>query len=222
MAYVYCHFKMGSPNKVFYIGIGGLFRFDNYKRAYNTKQRSKIWKETASQVVWDWEILEDNLTKEEALNREKYWIASYGRLNLRSGTLSNLTNGGEGSSGAIPSEETRRKMSIVHKGRKIPKHLRGLGMLGKTHSKETRAKLSEINKRNIGSLNPFFGRKQNKEIIEKHSKIVLNLQTGIYYDCAKEASNTINMNYSTFRAMLNGTNSNKTDFIYISKRTYDK
>lgn len=62
MAYVYCHYKIGSTPKVFYIGVGGLNKFDNYNRAKNNKLRSKLWKQFASNVDWGWEILEDNMT----------------------------------------------------------------------------------------------------------------------------------------------------------------
>jgi group I intron endonuclease len=48
------------------------------------------------------------------------------------------------------------------------------------------------------------------------SKIVLNTETGIYYDYVKEASDTINMKRSTLEAMLRGENRNKTKFIYIN------
>ena len=47
------------------------------------------------------------------------------------------------------------------------------------------------------------------------AKIVLDTQTGIFYDCAKEVSDLYNINHATFRAHLRGQfKNNKTRFIY--------
>lgn len=50
----------------------------------------------------------------------------------------NLTDGGEGSTGRLYSEETRKKMSEAKKGNQFRK--------GKCHSEETKKKISETNK----------------------------------------------------------------------------
>jgi hypothetical protein len=80
-------------------------------------------------------FLKQNLTEEEAFKHEKYMIAILGRKDLGTGILRNLTDGGEGTSGVVISEETRKKLSDVHKGKQYFK--------GKIHSKETRNKMSE-------------------------------------------------------------------------------
>lgn len=46
------------------------------------------------------------------------------------------------------------------------------------------------------------------------SKIVLDTLTGIFYDSAKEAAETIGMHQHTFRCKLNGWTKNNTRFIY--------
>ena len=71
-------------------------------------------------------FLKQNLTEDEAFKHEIYMIAVFGRKDLGTGILQNLTDGGEGPSGWVPSEETRRKMS------------------GKIPSEETRAKMSKV------------------------------------------------------------------------------
>lgn len=48
--------------------------------------------------------------------REKFWISHYRDAGAR---LTNHTDGGEGLSGHIASEETRRKISAAHKGKTI-------------------------------------------------------------------------------------------------------
>ena len=47
------------------------------------------------------------------------------------------------------------------------------------------------------------------------SKIVLDLNTGVFYNSAKEVSDLYNLNHSTLRSQLNGTNKNNTQFVYI-------
>jgi hypothetical protein len=84
-------------------------------------------------------FLKQNLTEEEAFRHEKYMIAVFGRKDLGTGILRNRTNGGEGSSGAIHTPETRAKISAAMKGKNSPNY-------GKTLSPETKAKLSAAQK----------------------------------------------------------------------------
>lgn len=48
-----------------------------------------------------------------------------------------------------------------------------------------------------------------------HSKIILNLCTGVYYFGCKEAADASNINVNTLRGKLCGLNYNNTDFIYV-------
>jgi hypothetical protein len=47
-----------------------------------------------------------------------------------------------------------------------------------------------------------------------HSRLVINLQTGIYYQSAREAAKIIGMKDGTLRSMLNGRVRNKTSFVF--------
>ena len=107
MAYVYRHIRK-DKNEVFYIGIGCS---PNYKRAYETHKRNRIWDRTVSLTEFEVEILFDELTWEEACEKEKEFIALYGRVNLGTGTLVNLTDGGDGGFGIVKSEEEKIKRS---------------------------------------------------------------------------------------------------------------
>lgn len=85
-----------------------------------------------------------------AFEAEKFLIAFYGRIDLGTGCLRNLTDGGEGAAGSIRlpfSEASIQKMREANKGRQ--------GMLNHHHSEESKRKISESNKgrtKNVGHL----------------------------------------------------------------------
>jgi predicted GIY-YIG superfamily endonuclease len=130
MAIVYQHKRLDT-NEVFYVGIG-----KNINRAYSKHSRSKIWKDTIKNRKYSIEILFENLTWEEACIKEKELISKYGRKDLGTGSLINLTEGGEGV--ANPSEEVRRKNGEAHKG--LIAWNRGL-------TKETDVRIAEASKK---------------------------------------------------------------------------
>jgi hypothetical protein len=66
-------------------------------------------------------FLKQNLTEQEAFKHEIYMIAVFGRKDLGTGILRNRTNGGEGASGWVPNEETRKIISELKKGVNIGK-----------------------------------------------------------------------------------------------------
>ena len=63
-------------------------------------------------------VLKEDITEEEAFKHEIYMIAVFGRKDLGTGILHNKTDGGDGVSGAIISEETKRKNRKSKVGRK--------------------------------------------------------------------------------------------------------
>lgn len=124
---VYRHIRL-DKNEPFYIGIG-----TRKSRAYD-KWRNRIWKNIIAKTPYEVEILFDNLTREQAEAKEREFIALYGRIDLKTGTLANLTDGGDegsghGNRGRKHSEETKAKM----RGKPAP-----------SKSPEVRKKLSEI------------------------------------------------------------------------------
>lgn len=163
MAYVYRHIRL-DKNEPFYIGIGN---DENYSRANSIKNRNRYWNSIYNKTRIEIDILISNLTWDIACEKEKEFISIYGRKDLGTGTLVNLTLGGEGKIGAIISKETREKLSIAGKGRKRPKEVIEkirLKNIGKKRSKETIKKLSESHK---GIR--IFGHKQSEETKKKIS-----------------------------------------------------
>jgi hypothetical protein len=169
MAYLYRHIRL-DKNQPFYIGISNVD--DDYKRAYKRSCRNKHWTNIVKSTKYEVEILIDNLTIEQAKEKEKEFIALYGRKNNNTGILTNLTDGGEGTIGTVITEETRKKLSIAHKGNK--------SRTGHKLSLETRQKMSLSAKgkkkkpitdehRNKLSL-AKIGKKQSIETIEKRNE----------------------------------------------------
>lgn len=117
MAYVYRHIRL-DKNEPFYIGIG-----KSQNRIYSNRYRNKYWHNIVDKCGYEAEILLDNLTWEQACEKEKEFISLYGRFQF-GGILCNMTDGGDGSTGVIVSQETRIKKSIASKKNAISKETR--------------------------------------------------------------------------------------------------
>jgi hypothetical protein len=118
MAYVYRHIRL-DKNEPFYIGIG-----EKEQRAYSTHKRSILWKRIVSKYEYEVQIIFDDLTWEQACEKEKEFIKLYGRIDLKTGCLVNLTDGGEGSLGYKHSKESLFKIGEKSKGRnKTPQQI---------------------------------------------------------------------------------------------------
>lgn len=111
MAVIYRHIKK-NDSEVFYIGVG-----KTKKRAYSKYGRSRHWKNIVEKYGYEVEVLKTDLTYEEARELEVILIDYYGRKDLDKGSLCNLTNGGDGTWGYRLSEETKNKLSKIHKGK---------------------------------------------------------------------------------------------------------
>jgi hypothetical protein len=109
MAYVYRHIRL-DKNQPFYIGIG--ISDKDFDRANETYNRNEIWKRIASKTKIEVEILLSGLTIDQAKEKEKEFIALYGRINNLTGCLSNMTDGGDCNSfkGRRHKPETIKKM----------------------------------------------------------------------------------------------------------------
>lgn len=164
---LYRHIRLDN-NNVFYIGIG------YNKRAYSRDSRNKHWLNTVSITEYEVQILKSDLSWKEACELEKILISYYGRRDLKLGTLVNMTNGGEGSFGRIPSEETRKKLGNGKHNNKW--------WVNRTHSEESRIKISNTRK----------GRCQKNT-----EKKVKDNDNNLIYTSCKKASIALNISEST-------------------------
>jgi hypothetical protein len=231
MPYVYRHIRL-DKNEPFYIGIGS-DENGKYLRAKKKNSRSKYWHSIVKNYGYSIDIILDDLTWEEACEKEKEFILLYGRKDLETGILCNMTDGGDGFVGGIftdehrkklsiasrnISDETRKKLSESRRGRKLSEEQKkkiGLSSLGRKHPPR-----KEEYKKHISNV--LKGRKKSPRT-EQHnfnfsqatSKLVIDMSTGIYYIGVKNAASAYNINYNTLMAMLNGNKKNKTNLIYI-------
>ena len=155
--YTYAYLR--EDRTPYYIGKG------TKERIYSTHRKFKPPKDK-SRIIF----LKQNLTEEEAFRHEVYMIAVFGRKDLGTGILHNRTDGGEGLSGLVHSEETKRKVSDANKGRtqsEETRKKRSEALKGKTLSEETKRKMSEVRK---GKSNAFYGKSHSEETKRKLRK----------------------------------------------------
>ena len=91
-----------------------------------------------------------------------------GRKDLGTGILRNRTDGGEGASGAVQSEEKKRKCSVAKSG--------------KTHTEEHRRKNSVAHS---GENNPRFGVPNSEAQKKAHSERMSGRHLGALSPCSK-------------------------------------
>jgi hypothetical protein len=149
----------------YYIGKG-----EGY-RAYN-KNHNQIFVPPKNRIIF----LKKNILEEDAFKHEIYMIAVFGRKDLGTGILHNKTNGGDGASGRVPTENQKRKQSEKMKGRKklhtiseegrkkLSEIMKG-NKRGKPHTEETKKKIS-------------LGHK-GKKLTENHKKKLSDAHKGV-------------------------------------------
>lgn len=189
----YTVYKHTTPSNKVYIGITKQKPIYRWKNGNGYKQ-NKHFASAINKYGWDnikHEILFENLSKENAINKEIELIRQYKSDNRRYG-YNNSVGGEKGALGSHHklSLKTRNKMSIARKGEKN-------AFYGKTHTKEVR---ELIRKNNLGR------KAWNKEIAwsddiknkimlsNKTRKKVICIETNIVYNSIKEASRKTNIN----------------------------
>jgi hypothetical protein len=153
--YTYAYLR--EDKTPYYIGKGRGSRINSKNRLINPpKDKSRII------------FLKKNLTEAEAFKHEVYMIFVLGRKDLGTGILRNRTDGGEGASGAVQSEEKKRKCSVAKSG--------------KTHTEEHRRKNSVAHS---GENNPRFGVPNSEAQKKAHSERMSGRHLGALSPCSK-------------------------------------
>ena len=186
-------YKITSPSGRVYIGQSMDIerRFKGYKKLNNCKGQSKLYKSLIKYGTLNhtYEVIE--LCEIEMLNeRERFWQEYFDCV--CKGLNCALVKTSEKK--MIMSDEVRAKMSKSGKGKKQSKeHVenRMKSKKGYRHSEETKRKIAN-----------------------KHSKLILNLSNGIFYENTIEAAHSLSIKPVTLQAMMCGRNRNRTPLIY--------
>jgi hypothetical protein len=142
--------KYGEVGTTYYVGKGCGRRSKHYMHSVRKPKNS-------SNI-----ILTDLMNEADAFQWEMLKIYQCGRIDLRTGCLRNLTDGGEGKTGIIHTTKTKRKISISLQGHFVSDETKrkiSNTAFGSTHSQETKEKMSKAKK----------GRPQSEETKRKIS-----------------------------------------------------
>jgi len=179
MAIVYRHRRL-DKNEVFYVGIGR-----KESRAFDMVNRNHIWKGIKSRSEIEVEIVARDLSWELACELEQLMISEYGRIDLGTGRLVNMTAGGDGTFDWKPSEQTKLNMRKA--------------ALGKKRSEEARRKTSEARK---GAGNGMFGK-----LPHNASKVYCGYLDK-EFDTATACAKALGISQSHISYMMNGKSEN--------------
>ena len=204
---VYRHRRLDT-NEIFYVGIGSL------ERAFSKKGRNNLWKKVVNKAGYNVEIIADDLSWEDACELEIFLIQNYGRRDLKTGSLVNMTDGGEG------------RLNHISEKRGIPRTEEDImkiknGMIGFCLTPEQRI-LSNLNKprgknHHFFGNSPMKGKTHSDESRRKMSgKIIECTITKLRWYTVKDCADYSGINRNTLKSRLNGLLKNNTTFIYVT------
>lgn len=153
--YIYAYLR--EDLTPYYIGKGSRYRINSKQRTIPIPPKDRRIK------------LAENLSEQDAYKLEEDYIFKYGRIDLGTGCLRNMSNGGKGVScpkGRVPWNKGKKEDPTVTAKRAAV-------LKGKAMSEETKRKLSEKRKgKRTGKGNPFYGKTHTEETRKRISKSV--------------------------------------------------
>lgn len=194
-------YKITNPEGGVYIGqsVNIQYRISDHRRMRGCeKYTPKLYKSFIKFGIDNhvFEVLEV-CKREELKERERHYQDLYnatGGDNLNCILTATKDKKGVGVS---PSEEIRKAVGDFHRG--------------KVYSEETKAKIRYARARQIIT-------DEHKRKISDNSasaRIVVNIESGIFYNSAKEAAIAHGMKHNTLVGLLLGRNRNKTNLLYV-------
>ena len=182
MAVVYRHIRL-DKNEPFYIGIS-----KGKRRPYTKNNRNKHWNNIVAISDYEVEILFEDVDISFAKKKEVEFIELYGRRDLKTGCLCNLTEGGE-----FNRPGYKRKLTEDHK-RKTSESMSGekCYMYGVPKSEDVKKKISLTK-----------------------SKKVIDIVTKKIYKNGRLAALDIKYSYRQLFRFLNNQYPNKTNMVYL-------
>ncbi len=145
--YVYAYLR--EDDTPYYIGKGSFYR-----------SNSKHYNNYGSSVPRDKQriqIIQENMLEHEAFELERSLIAQYGRKDIGTGILRNLTDGGEGTSGRVATPEQREKIRRSKLGVPLSEaHKAKMREAAKNRPKESEDTRQKRRARVTGKGNPCY------------------------------------------------------------------
>lgn len=159
--YVYEHWRL-DRDECFYVGKG------KGRRAYSRSGRNSHWGNIVAKLErigsgYEIRMVAVGLTEQEAFDLEVKRVAFWQDIV----DLCNKTDGGDGVSGLVMSDEAKRKMSEKAKGRAGNR-----SMFGKKHSEETKAKMRSAK---LGKAPNNAGKKYSRKPFSAEHRMKLSL-----------------------------------------------
>jgi hypothetical protein len=229
--YLYRHIRL-DKNEPFYIGIGTKRKHKHfsvkaeYNRAYETNRKeSHIWNNIVSKTSFNVEIIFESNNYDYIKTKEKEFILLYGRININTGCLANLTDGGDGFIGYVRSKEQiekHKKLMIGRTQTEEEKAKRKKSKEGYKHSEETKNKISQSNK----------GKKIAPEHLEKlwKGQILANSKPVLQFDLegnfikewqsATVAAREINLHPTSIRHCVQGKTNTSGGYLWKEQISY--
>jgi len=189
MFYVYEHIRLDT-NAVFYVGKG------KGRRCFEERRRNQHWKRVVSKAGgFDVRIVVDKIDEELAFLAEEELIA---KLKLQGLTLTNITNGGEGTSGYQHTVEARIKFSkTMTRTMETYKHIVRERQLGENNSAKKLGVGDKISKALTGrklSLERRIKSSLPRGLNPKAVKVSFN---GQEFGCIKDMAEFLKLPYTT-------------------------
>lgn len=189
MFYTYIHLRKDN-NAPFYVGKG------KGKRFCSIHNRNRWWKNVVKKHDFHAEILAYWETEKEAFEHEKFLIEC---LKSIGHNLVNMTNGGDGTSGWIPSQEWRQKKSDSQKA--LFKDKKNNPMTSPENRKKksqnlSGSKLSEETKKKISASLIGNTRSLGRNLSDNHKKKISDSLLGNKRTAGKKLSDEHKMKLS--------------------------
>ncbi len=181
--YVYVHLKADTLEP-FYVGEG------QKRRGWHTHGRSKHWNSVVRKHGVLVMIAQDDMLEAFAFELERNLIARIGRKDKGLGPLVNYTDGGDGASGAIRSDEFKARNVAFHTGRKRSEATKkniSEAKRGTVVSKETRLKMSVSRKGRVHSESTLLkmaeaGRKRDRSTFGFRPKVAVVQSESVIFE----------------------------------------
>lgn len=210
--YMYAIYKITNPEGKIYVGstVDLRKRFSAY-RNLDCKSQIKLYNSFVKYGVENhkFEIICTLCSAVSLRTRELRYGLQYNVLDRHKGL--NLLLPKEGELGGH-SEETKQRISEVKKGTNVGADN---PFYGKTYSEETRRIISEKGK---GRKSSELQKKVVSEILKGNTygaHLLLDTQTGIYYESIEEAMEVFNLSRSSMTRYLKGYRKNPTNLIKV-------